>query len=149
MLRWTVMAVSSFFMGALGIAASFFPHELLRMAGVSPAAELPLVVQLMGALYVAFALVNWMAKDSLIGGIYNRPLAAGNFLHFMMGALALGKGLTTERLTPVVWAAAIAYAVLAAGFTYILFTSPVLRDNQKSPDARLPEAGRSGQADAR
>jgi hypothetical protein len=127
MLRRSVMIVSSCFMGAVGVAASFLPHELLLLAGASPVAQLPLVVQLLGALYVAFALVNWMAKDSLIGGIYNRPLAAGNFLHFLMGALALGKGLTTGEASPVILSAALAYALLAAGFAYVLFTSPVLR----------------------
>ena len=66
-------------------------------------------------------MVNWMAKDSLIGGIYNRPVALGNTLHFLMGALALGKG----RL----FAMALIYGIFAAAFLWVLFTSPVQRDN--------------------
>jgi len=47
---------------------------------------------LLGALYVDFAMLNWMVKGSLIGNIYNRPVAVANFTHFLVGGLALAKG---------------------------------------------------------
>jgi hypothetical protein len=34
-------------------------------------------------------MLNWMARANRIGGIYSRPVAMGNFLHFTMGALVL------------------------------------------------------------
>ena len=85
------MAASSLFLGAAGLLASFAPQELLAFLG-SPAAGLtPVLVQLMGALYFSFAMVNWTAKDNIIGGIYSRPVSLGNLTHFVMGALALAK----------------------------------------------------------
>ena len=39
-----------------------------------------------------------MAKESLIGGIYNRPIAIGNFMHFAVGAMALIKIITKIKI---------------------------------------------------
>ena len=118
------MAASSIVMAVFGLAATFLPQELLGRLGHAPSAALTVVVQLTGALYVAFALLNWMAKDSLIGGIYNRPVALGNFLHFAMGALALAKQLGAGPGALLVTLAAI-YWIFAFAFGAILFTSPV------------------------
>ena len=86
------MIASSVFTGLLGFAASFFPNEILNNIGLAPTETLALIVQISGALYVGFAVMNWMAKAVLIGGIYARPLAMGNFAHFMIAAISLIKG---------------------------------------------------------
>ncbi len=88
-----LMAASALFMGCLGVAASFLPQEILTWIGAPSQGALPLLVQLGGALYVGFAMVNWMAKANLLGGIYNRAVAMGNFAHFFIGATVLIKGL--------------------------------------------------------
>ena len=116
------MILSALVMAVLGVAATFLPHELLRAASIDPAGALPAVVQLVGALYLGFAIINWTAKDSLIGGIYNRPAALGNFLHFVAGAFALGK---CAPRGPGPLALTIAYALFAIAFGMILFSSPV------------------------
>ena len=59
-----------------------------------------MLVQLAGALYVGFAMVNWMAKGNLLGGIYNRAVAMGNFADFGIGAIVLVKGLIAGQLRP-------------------------------------------------
>jgi hypothetical protein len=125
-----VMIASALAMGALGIAITFLPQELLTWLGIMPTGAvatsvLPLVVQLTGALYLSFAMLNWTAKDSLLGGIYNRPIAIGNFLHFVMGALALGKGVFANPGARLLVPVAIVYAIFAIAFAMILFTSPV------------------------
>jgi hypothetical protein len=122
-----VMIVSAVFMGLTGVAASFLPHEVLQYAGEEVNGSLPVVVQLLGALYIGFAMMNWMAKDSLIGGIYNRPLAIGNFVHFLAGALALVKVAVRQPFSTPLVVLTVVYAVLAAGFAYVFFTSPVKR----------------------
>lgn len=120
-----VMIASALVMAALGIAATFLPQEVLAWLGTAPDGVLPFVVQIIGALYLSFAMLNWTAKESLIGGIYNRPIAIGNFLHFVMGALALGKGVFADPSARVLLPLAIAYAIFAIAFAMILFTSPV------------------------
>jgi hypothetical protein len=122
--KW-VMAASAIFMAVLGLAGTFLPQEILAWLTGSPSALLPLVIQLAGALYFAFAMLNWMAKDSVIGGIYNRPLAMGNLLHFMVGGMALLRGAATKGAPSGVMVIGVVYAVLAIAFGRIVFTSPV------------------------
>jgi hypothetical protein len=43
----------------------------------------------MEALYLGFTMLNWMVKGSLITGIYNQPIAVGNFMDFGVGVRAL------------------------------------------------------------
>src|SRR5690349_3179780 len=67
-----VMIASALVMAVLGFAATFLPQEILARLGLPADGALPLVVQLTGALYLSFAMLNWTAKESVIGGIYNR-----------------------------------------------------------------------------
>jgi len=120
-----LMAASALFMGGLGVAASFLPQEILAMIGAPPQGVLPLLVQLGGALYVGFAMVNWMAKGNLLGGIYNRPVAMGNFAHFFIGAAALAKGLLAGQRAPGIWIGGAAYSLFAVWFALVAFGSPV------------------------
>lgn len=112
-------------MGALGIAGTFLPEELLAAAGVSPNGLLTVLVQLHAALLFGFAMVNWMARGSLIGGIYNRPVAVGNVAHFVIGALALVKAIAAGERALFLYALAALYVVFAVGFAVVLFRSPV------------------------
>jgi len=119
-----LLTASAAVMGAMGIIGSFAPHEILRAAGLAPTGMLPLLVQLLAALLFAFAMVNWLARGSLIGGIYNRPVAVGNVAHFTIGALALTKATMAGEGSVVL---ATVYVVFAIGFAMMLFRSPVAR----------------------
>ncbi|HYC87929.1 MAG TPA: hypothetical protein VEO54_01860 [Thermoanaerobaculia bacterium] len=122
-----LMAASAVLMAVAGVAGSFLPHELLRALGIPPSGVLPVMVQLTAALYLGFAMLNWTARDSLIGGIYNRPVAIGNLLHFVSGALALLKYATSTRPPVPVIAMTVVYTAFAIAFGLVLFTSPVKR----------------------
>ena len=120
-----LMAASALFMACLGVAASFLPQEILTWIGAPSQGALPLLVQLGGALYVGFAMVNWMAKGNLLGGIYNRAVAMGNFAHFFIGATVLIKGLLAGQRVLGVWIGGAAYSVFAVWFALVAFGSPV------------------------
>ncbi|MEP6703464.1 MAG: hypothetical protein ABJB34_01540 [Acidobacteriota bacterium] len=74
---------------------------------VSSAGITPVFIQITGALYLGFAVMNWMAKTVFVGGIFARPLAIGYFSHFIIGALALLKYGFNSPSFWAVWAAAI------------------------------------------
>ena len=94
---------------------------------------LPTLVQLLGALLLAFAMLNWMAKDNLIGGIYNRPVAVANLLHFAVGAITLAK-VVLRRSKPVyIVAAAAVYVTFAIGFAAVVFGNPVKAEPSSIP----------------
>ncbi len=116
-----LMASSALFMAALGVAATFLPQEIIAALGGGGGRTLPLLVQVLGATYLGFAMLNWMAKESLIGGIYSRPVSVGNFLHFAIAGIALVKAVVAgERAVAVLVFTAI-YVVFAVAFGAVVF----------------------------
>lgn len=87
-----IMTTSAALLAVAGISLSFFPNEISNYIGLGVTKTPQLVIQALGALYFGFAMLNWMAKGSLIGGIYAKPLVVANLSHFMIGGLSLIKG---------------------------------------------------------
>jgi hypothetical protein len=122
-----LMRLSAAFMAALGLLATFLPQEILAHAGADPRGFAVPAVQVAGALYLGFAILNWMAQGNLIGGIYSRPVAVGNLCHFAVAALALLKAVVAGQYgLPMVLGAA-AYSIFAILFAWVLFRHPVAR----------------------
>lgn len=119
-----LMISSSIVTGLLGLIASFLPNEILNYIGVTTMEVPILFVQIMGALYLGFAIMNWMAKNVLIGGIYARPLGMGNCVHFTVAAFALLKSPLANSTSMYVRVAAILYSAFAILFGIVVFTSP-------------------------
>lgn len=116
-----LMTTSAGFTGLLGLSASFFPQEILAHFGVQPDGPLVLLIGIAGALYLGFAVLNWMAREHLIGGIYSRPVALGNFVHFFLAAVVLTDQVFVAPITVPFAVAATAYALFAAAFGYVVF----------------------------
>ena len=76
---------------------------------------------MMGALYFSFALMNWAAKDSAIGGVYARPVSLANFGHFLIGTLLLSKYQLSNEFNPAIVVILIMYAIFASLFTWLVF----------------------------
>ena len=119
------MTLSAAFLAVLGVLATFLPQEILVRAGAQPEWIPVLLVQLLGALYLAVAVLNWMSRANLIGGIYGRPTAIANFFNFAIGAVALLKGLAAHPFAPDVAAVAAVYAAFGIWFGLVVFTHPV------------------------
>ncbi len=116
-----VMAASAVFLGIAGVAALFAPDEILRAAGIPSSPFLPSLVQLCAALLFGFSMTNWMIKGSRVGGIYNRPIALGNFVHFVIGAITLDRfALHGHEAWPLLAFATI-YTLFAVGFGVVVF----------------------------
>ena len=116
-----LMRASAVFLGVLGGLATFLPQELLLRTGTSPAGFSVLLVQIAGAAYLGLAMLNWMARGNLMGGIYSRPVAIGNLAHFTIAALALVKAALAGQHAPEVLGGAVAYAVFAVLFGVVTF----------------------------
>jgi hypothetical protein len=75
-------------------------------------------------------MLNWMAKGSLIGGIYNRPIAIANLTHFFIGAAALIKAvLGNPGMHYTVWILAGIYLVFTILFGIIFSRHPSQGNN--------------------
>ncbi|MCE9619585.1 MAG: hypothetical protein K8R92_06725 [Planctomycetes bacterium] len=116
-----LMVASSVALGAAGLAATFAPVELLGAMHGPTDQPLPVLVQVLGALYIGFAMVNWTAKGFVVGGIYSRPLTLGNFVHFTVGAIALLKHEYAIGFSGPLLFASMAYAIFAICFGYLVF----------------------------
>ena len=124
MLIRLLMILSATLLAVIGLAMSFMPEEVLGLHGTAPDNATILLLQMAGAVYLGFALINWGARGVLIGGIYSRPVAAGNFLHFVMVAITLIKAAITFTAVPLMISAAV-FTVFAAWFGLVMFRSPV------------------------
>lgn len=118
-----LMASSALFLGLLGIGASFVPQEILSYYDAPTEGLAVLLVQITGALYLGFAVLNWMARGNAIGGIYSRPVALGNFFHFVLVAVVLLKQLIGGETGTEFVVGTAAYVVFAASFGYLLYGS--------------------------
>lgn len=120
-----IMISSSIFLGILGISLTFIPDEIVSSLSVTSNPISTLSLQLLGAIYLGFAMLNWMAKGTLIGGIYNKPIAIGNFMHFTIGGLALIKIITEiNAYTEIIIFLTVFYVIFALLFVYVIKTNP-------------------------
>jgi hypothetical protein len=119
-----LMIASAALMAVIGLAASFMPQEVLGLHGTVPDNATVLFVQMAGAVYLGFAMLNWTARGILIGGIYAKPVAAGNFLHFVMVAITLIKAAVAFDALPLAISAAV-FSVFAIWFGLVMFKPPV------------------------
>ncbi len=119
-----LMASSGAAMLALGLGLTFLPGEVVSAFAISPDSDIPVFMQLLGALYISQGVLNWIAKGNPMGGIYGRPIGLANLVHFTIGGLALAKGLTaSQRPVPLAIATA-AYALFAILFARTVFGPP-------------------------
>ena len=120
-----LMTFSAVSLAIIGLACSFLPHEILTYFGVIDLIVFPLILQVLGSLYLGFALLNWTAKANLIGGIYSKPIAVGNFMHYMIGSLALFKFFIAHTDLNLILIPLVIYTIFALLFGKITFGSPV------------------------
>jgi hypothetical protein len=120
-----ILTACALFLGLIGIGLTFLPNEILKYLQIESNQIMVIFMQLLGALYLGFAMLNWMAKGSTIGGIYNRPIAIGNFMHFGVGAMALLKiAFSVKEFKEVIIPLAIVYTIFAVCFGYIFRANP-------------------------
>lgn len=120
-----VMILSALFLALAGVGLMFFPQEINTYIGIGSNKYFALVIQILGGLYFGFAMINWMAKGSLIGGIYNRPLVIGNLAHFFIGGVALVKAVLADVNMPmVIWVLAGIYSLFAILFGLLFNRHP-------------------------
>ena len=120
-----LMTSSAVFFGIIGILLSFLPNEIAEYLSVEPTIITILFLQILGALYLGFGILNWTAKGTLIGGIYNRPITLGNLMHFVVGAITLVKVISNiQTHTEIIIFLTVFYVIFALLFAYVFKTNP-------------------------
>ena len=121
-----LLIASSAYLGIAGLGMTFLPEEISAYLNGGINQTSILFLQILGSLYLGFALLNWMTKNNLIGGIYSKPLVIGNLAHFFMSSFALLKivGQYAGKEFSIILAITIIYVVFTLGFGYIFMTNP-------------------------
>ena len=123
-----VLGSSALLLALSGLALTFFPDEFAQSLGLPDQIAVRLLLQVLGAMYFGFAMLNWMSRRSLIGGIYNRPTAIANMTHFLMVGIALSKlTLAQADLPHFFWIITVIYVIYAVIFGWLLFRTPPLK----------------------
>ena len=132
----SLMTLSAIILILIGISLIFFPKGILDYFKLIVTDTLELLIQIIGSFYFAFGMLNWMSRGSIIGGIYNRPIAIANWTHFTIAGFALIKGiLSNPSLSYIIWSIGIIYSIFAILFGIVAFNHPASRtkiDNQGS-----------------
>lgn len=127
-----VMTSSALFYAIIGIFLSFLPNEIADYLNVESNIITILFLKIMSALYLGFGILNWMAKGTLIGGIYNKPIAFGNLMHFCVGAITLVKVVSNINThLEIVISLTVVYVIFAILFVYIFRTNPTKTEKKK------------------
>jgi hypothetical protein len=116
-----LMTATSVVLALAGLLTLFIPESLLALLGVPATETSALLVQLLGSLYFALAILDLTAKGSRIGGIYARPISLANFAHFMVGALVLLKFQLSNASPVALWGVSSLYGIFAVLFAWLVF----------------------------
>ena len=120
-----LMTSSALFCGIIGILLLFLPNEIAEYLNVEPTIITILFLKILSALYLGFGILNWTVKGSLIGGIYNKPIALGNLLHFVVGSIELVKVISNiETHREIIIFLTALYIIFGVLFAYVLKNNP-------------------------
>lgn len=121
----TLLVASTIFNGMVGLLTSFLPQELLQRNGLSPSPINILLVQLLSAFYLGIAMINYLSKDAIIGGIYNRPILMGNIAYHGITSVILVKYiLSQDTFSTTFITLTVVYCALSLGFLKLFFVVP-------------------------
>lgn len=108
------VSAAVYFVAAVGLL--FAPDEILGFAGALPSRLDAALLQVLGSALLGFAMLNWMQRHAVIGGIYGRPIVAANFAHAGSAAFLLAHVALRGERAPALLAALGIYGVLAIAF---------------------------------
>lgn len=120
-----LMTASALFLGIIGIILFFFTQEISTYLNFDINLISILFLQILSSFYLGLGILNWMAKSNLIGGIYSRPLAIGNLMHFGVSAIAFIKIIYKIKTHfEFILVLTIIYSIFTLCFAYIFMTNP-------------------------
>src|SRR4051794_36493541 len=105
-----------------GLSCLFAPAEILAGLGDASPGAAGVLVQLLGAAFLGLGSLDWWSRVARVGGIYSRPIVAGNFAQFGCGSLVLVRAVIAAADAKTSAALAI-YLLFAVAFGFKLFGS--------------------------
>lgn len=116
-----LLTASAVIWGAMGIGLTFLPEEIVLLAGEEASPMMLLFAQIAGALLLGFGVLNWMLKNTPVGGIYGKPLLLANLIQSLMISIVLWKLGGTVADGVGYYLLSITNTLLCTGFAWITF----------------------------
>ena len=128
--KW-LLTSSAVMMGLLGLIGTFIPKEISKILEIDPSPITLILLQIIGGLYLGFAMLNWFTRSARIGGIYNKPVVLGNLIHYIVVFFALIRQLA-EQSHSIFVILALVYFGFAVWFTLVMRSNPLSKQSKKS-----------------
>ncbi len=132
MLTKLILTLVALLFFAAGVVFDFAPRETAAALDLGNAPLAALVLQVLAGACFGFAILNWFARKSPMGGIYAKPLALANLLFFLVSAIPLDRAAAHGHQPMAIVVAAIVTSLLATAFVWITFFHDPLAGAQKS-----------------
>ena len=128
MIASTISRVSAALLAFCGLALLFAADEILprHLPGYPPAEFW--FGQLLAAACLSLAVLNWMSRRTLLGGIYGRPVVAANATGYLIAAITLLKPTLAGDFRPAGWLLTIPVTALAIAYGWLMLRGPFARD---------------------
>jgi hypothetical protein len=84
--------------------------------------------QLLAAAWLAVALLNWLSRATLLGGIYGRPVVLTNAALYFIATMVLFKIVVRGNAPAALWLILVPAALFAGIYGWLLFRGPFERD---------------------
>jgi len=121
--KW-LLSSSAMMMGLLGLIGTFIPEEISEILGIDSSPISLILLQIIGGLYLGFAMLNWFTRSARIGGIYNKPVVLGNLIHFVVVFFALVRQLA-EQFDVLFVILTLVYLGFAIWFALVMRSNPI------------------------
>lgn len=110
--------------GLIGLLFSFLPQETGQWIGSTiHSGPDELIVQMLGAALIGIAIINFMSRGAILGGIYGKPIQLGNLVFHLATGLGLLKYVIKSGSWILFGIPALLYLLLTAAFIKLNFTS--------------------------
>ncbi|MEP6473071.1 MAG: hypothetical protein ABJC74_05080 [Gemmatimonadota bacterium] len=128
MISSLISRISSAFLALGGLLLLFGPDEILPRVVPGFPASASWLGQLIAAGWLALAVLNWVSRASLLGGIYGRPVVLANALFYFIGATTLSRVVSANPQVLALWVITVPIMLLAGVYAWLLFRGPIGRD---------------------
>jgi len=112
---------SGAFLGLLGLALLFEADAILPIAIPAFPPSAAWLGQLIAGAWLALAAMNWHARNTILGGIYDRPGVYANVMLYVVSALGVFKAALAPSASPILWLIVGPAAVFALRYGVLLF----------------------------
>ncbi|MEM7415862.1 MAG: hypothetical protein AAF389_10230 [Gemmatimonadota bacterium] len=118
----TLLSATALGLALIGFPALFVPEVVATWLELGAGATLP--VQLFGGGLLSVAVLDWVGRGAIYGGIYGRPIVVANFGFAMLTSGTMLSACLDGRVSPVGWVAVGIFAAQAVGFFRLMRSPP-------------------------